>query len=56
MGNFKHDLFKQFVRFANAMSNANRLEIQEFLVQGEHGVDVLAWVTGWKLAGLPVEQ
>lgn len=50
MGNFKHDLFKQFVRIAN------RLEIVEILAQGEYSVDVLDKVIRWKLAGLPVEQ
>jgi len=50
MGNFKHDLFEQFARIAKAMSNANRLEILEFLAQGEHSVDALAKVTGLSVA------
>ena len=50
MGNFKHDLFEQFARIAKAMSNANRLEILEFLAQGEHSVDALARVTGLSVA------
>ncbi len=50
MGNFKHDLFEQFARVAKAMSNANRLEILEFLAQGEHSVDALAKVTGLSVA------
>jgi rhodanese-related sulfurtransferase/biotin operon repressor len=50
MGNFKHDLFEQFARVAKAMGNANRLEILEFLAQGEHSVDALSKVTGLSVA------
>ena len=44
--NFKHDLFAQFARVGKALSNANRLELLEFLAQGERSVDGLAkvWV------------
>jgi len=45
-GNFKHELFSQFARLAKAMSNGNRLEILEFLAQGERSVDSLAEVSG----------
>jgi rhodanese-related sulfurtransferase/predicted transcriptional regulator len=41
-GNFKHALFEQFARIGKALSNANRLELLEFLAQGERSVDVLA--------------
>jgi rhodanese-related sulfurtransferase/DNA-binding transcriptional ArsR family regulator len=42
---FKHDLFSQFARVAKAMSNGYRLELLEFLAQGERGVDALAQVS-----------
>ncbi len=41
-GTFKHELFTQFARIGKALSNANRLEIMEFLAQGEHNVEGLA--------------
>ncbi len=41
-GNFKHDLFSQFARTGKALSNANRLELLEFLAQGERSVEALA--------------
>ncbi|MGD8568619.1 MAG: metalloregulator ArsR/SmtB family transcription factor [Gammaproteobacteria bacterium] len=46
---FKQNLFSQFARVGKALSNGNRLEILEFLAQGERSVDNLA-----KLAGLTV--
>ena len=46
---FKHQLFSQFARVAKALGNGYRLELLEFLAQGERGVDALA-----KLAGLSV--
>lgn len=49
-GNFKHDLFNQFARVAKAMSNGNRLELLEFLAQGERRVDALARVSGLTVA------
>ena len=48
--NFKHELFGQFARVAKAMSNANRLELMEFLAQGERSVDALASVSGLSVA------
>ncbi len=48
--NFKHDLFNQFSRVAKAMSNGYRLEILEFLAQGERSVDALAKVAGLTVA------
>lgn len=48
--NFKHDLFNQFARVAKAMSNGYRLEILEFLAQGERSVDALAQVSGLTIA------
>jgi rhodanese-related sulfurtransferase/DNA-binding transcriptional ArsR family regulator len=49
-GHFKHDLFAQFGRVAKAMSNGYRLELLEFLSQGERSVDDLAKVSGLTLA------
>lgn len=48
-GNFKHDIFSQFSRVGKALSNGNRLELLEYLAQGERSVDELS-----KLAGLTV--
>jgi rhodanese-related sulfurtransferase/DNA-binding transcriptional ArsR family regulator len=47
---FKHDLFAQFARVGKALSNGNRLEILEFLAQGERSVDELATVSGLSVA------
>ena len=49
-GNFKHDLFNQFARVAKALGNGNRLELLEFLAQGERSVDALAQVSGLSVA------
>lgn len=49
-GNFKHELFLQFARIGKALSNANRLELLEFLAQGEHSVEALARVSGLTVA------
>ena len=46
MATFKHDLFNQFARVGKALSNGNRLELLEFLAQGERSVEALATVTG----------
>jgi rhodanese-related sulfurtransferase/DNA-binding transcriptional ArsR family regulator len=48
--NFKQDLFAQFARVAKAMSNGNRLELLEFIAQGERSVDKLAKVSGLSVA------
>ncbi|MBF0368308.1 MAG: metalloregulator ArsR/SmtB family transcription factor [Magnetococcales bacterium] len=42
---FKTDLFNQFARVGKALSSAPRLEILEFLAQGERSVDALAKVS-----------
>ncbi len=47
---FKHDLFSQFARIAKAMGSGNRLELLEFLAQGERSVDALAQVSGLAVA------
>ena len=49
-GNFKHDLFAHFARIGKALSNANRLELLEFIAQGERSVDGLAKVSGLTVA------
>ncbi|MBE9515635.1 MAG: metalloregulator ArsR/SmtB family transcription factor [Proteobacteria bacterium] len=49
-GGFKQDLFAQFARVGKALSHANRLELLEFLAQGERGVEALATVAGLTVA------
>jgi rhodanese-related sulfurtransferase/DNA-binding transcriptional ArsR family regulator len=49
-GNFKHDLFSQFARVGKVLSNSNRLELLEFLAQGERSVEELANLTGLSIA------
>ncbi|MCX2975440.1 metalloregulator ArsR/SmtB family transcription factor [Halieaceae bacterium IMCC8485] len=50
MGTFKKDLFTQFAQVAKAVANANRLEILEFLAQGEYSVEDLSKVMGLTVA------
>ncbi len=50
MGHFKHDLFTQFARVAKAMSNGYRLELLEFLAQGERSVEALSRISGLTVA------
>lgn len=47
---FKHDLFAQFARIAKALSSGNRLELLEYLAQGERSVEALAKVSGLTIA------
>jgi rhodanese-related sulfurtransferase/DNA-binding HxlR family transcriptional regulator len=47
---FKHDLFAQFARVGKALSNGNRLELLEYIAQGERSVDALAKVSGLTIA------
>lgn len=47
---FKQDLFGQFARVGKALSNGNRLEILEFLAQGERSVEQLSQVAGLTVA------
>jgi DNA-binding transcriptional ArsR family regulator len=47
---FKSDLFTQFARVGKALSNANRLELLEFLAQGSRSVDSLAKVAKLSVA------
>jgi rhodanese-related sulfurtransferase/DNA-binding transcriptional ArsR family regulator len=48
--NFKQDLFTQFALVGKALSNGNRLELLEFLAQGERSVEDLATVSGLTVA------
>lgn len=47
---FKQDLFAQFAQVAKALANGNRLELLEFLAQGERGVDELSRISGLSVA------
>jgi rhodanese-related sulfurtransferase/DNA-binding transcriptional ArsR family regulator len=47
---FKHTLFDQFARVGKAFGHANRLELLEFLAQGERSVDGLAKASGLSTA------
>ena len=49
-GGFKQELFIQFARVRKALSNGNRLELLEFIAQGERSVDELAKVSGLSVA------
>ena len=47
---FKQDLFAQFARVGKALSNGNRLELLEFLAQGERSVEALSKAAGLTMA------
>ena len=49
-GSFKHDLFAQFAVVGKALSTGNRLELLEYLAQGERNVEDLAAVSGLTVA------
>lgn len=49
-GSFKQELFAQFARTGQALSNGNRLELLEFLAQGERNVESLSRVAGLTVA------
>ena len=44
--NFKHQLFAEFARVGKALSHGNRLELIEFIAQGEQSVEELAKKSG----------
>jgi len=46
----KHGIFEQLARIGKATSSANRLEILEFLAQGEKSVEALAKTAGLSVA------
>jgi len=48
--NFKHELFSHFARIGKALGNGNRLELLEFLAQGERSVEALSKVAGLSIA------
>jgi rhodanese-related sulfurtransferase len=48
--NFKSSLFAQFARVGSSLSNGNRLELLDFLAQGERSVDELAKISGLTVA------
>lgn len=48
--NVKHALFTQFARIGKVLGNAHRLEIIEYLAQGERSVEALARVSGLSVA------
>ena len=43
-------LFSQFARVSQALASGNRLELLEFLAQGERSVDALAKLSGLSVA------
>ncbi len=47
---FKKELFSQFAQVGKSLSNGNRLELLEFLAQGERTVDELAKASGLTVA------
>jgi len=47
---FKRELFSQFARVGKTLSNGNRLELLEFLAQGERSVEQLSKVAGLTVA------
>lgn len=47
---FKKDLFAQFAQVGKSLSNGNRLELLEFLAQGERTVDELSKASGLSVA------
>jgi rhodanese-related sulfurtransferase/predicted transcriptional regulator len=49
-GSFKKDLFTQFARVGKALSNAHRIELIEFIAQGESNVEHLARRCGMTIA------
>ncbi|MBI4190154.1 MAG: metalloregulator ArsR/SmtB family transcription factor [Betaproteobacteria bacterium] len=47
---FKSDLFEQFARVGKALSSGKRLEMLDFLAQGERSVEVLAQLAALSVA------
>jgi rhodanese-related sulfurtransferase/DNA-binding transcriptional ArsR family regulator len=50
VSNIKHELSTQFARVGKALSSGNRLELLEFLAQGERTVEAITKVSGLTLA------
>lgn len=49
-GNFKQYMITQFARVGEALSNANRLALREYISECERSVDELAKVSGLTVA------
>lgn len=49
-GNFKQDVYEQLARVAKAIGHSNRLELLEFVSQGQRSVDELAGMTKLSVA------
>jgi rhodanese-related sulfurtransferase/DNA-binding transcriptional ArsR family regulator len=49
-GSFKHELFTQFARVGKALNSPQRLELLEFIAQGERSVEALSKVSGLSIA------
>ena len=49
-GDFKHELAAQFARVGKALSHPNRLELLEYLAQGDRSVEALARAAGLSVA------
>jgi rhodanese-related sulfurtransferase/DNA-binding transcriptional ArsR family regulator len=49
-GGFKRELFGQFARVGKALSSPQRLELLEFIAQGERSVEALAKASGLSVA------
>jgi rhodanese-related sulfurtransferase/DNA-binding transcriptional ArsR family regulator len=47
---FKADLLEEFARIGKALSSGKRLQMLEYLAQGERSVDILAKMTGLSVA------
>jgi rhodanese-related sulfurtransferase/DNA-binding MarR family transcriptional regulator len=47
---FKADLFEEFARVGKALSSGKRLQLLEYLAQGERSVDTLATMAGLSVA------
>jgi rhodanese-related sulfurtransferase/DNA-binding transcriptional ArsR family regulator len=47
---FKHELFTQFARVGKALSSPHRLDLLEFIAQGERSVEALAKASGLSVA------
>ena len=50
MSGFKQELNDQFARLGKMLSNGRRLELLEYLAQGERSVEQLASVSGLSIA------
>jgi DNA-binding transcriptional ArsR family regulator len=49
---FKKELFAEFARIGKALSSGNRLDLLEFLAQGERSVEALAKISGLSVTNI----